>query len=61
MSLRVYRLNGAFVGSRTLARTKAGDQTYDWDGLLPGAGRLADGRYVLQLVGKANGRTFTAP
>ncbi len=61
LTLRVFRLDGSLVGSRTLARTKAGDQTYDWDGKLSGAGHLPDGRYVLQLVGRAGGRTYTAP
>ena len=59
--LRVYRLNGSLVGSRSVARRTAGAQSFDWDGALPGAGRLPDGRYVLQLVGKVDGRTYTAP
>ena len=61
IALRVYRLNGSFVGSRALARTGAGDQAYDWDGILNGVARVPDGRYVLQLVGTAGGHTYSAP
>ena len=37
-----------------------GAQTWDWNGVAGGA-RVRDGRYVLQLIGKAGSRTFRAP
>ena len=61
LSLRVYRLDGSLVGSRALAGVASGDQATDWNGVLTGIGRVPDGRYVLQLVGTAGSRTYTAP
>jgi spore germination protein YaaH/flagellar hook assembly protein FlgD len=61
IALRVYRLDGSLVGTRKLAHAGAGDQAYDWDGSLAGVGRVPDGRYVLQLVGTAGSRTYSAP
>jgi spore germination protein YaaH/flagellar hook assembly protein FlgD len=61
IALRVFRLDGSLVGSRTLARAGAGDQAYDWDGILSGVGAVPDGRYVLQLVGTAGSATYSAP
>jgi flagellar hook assembly protein FlgD len=61
IALRAYRLDGSLIGSRSLARTAAGDQAYDWDGVLTGVGRPIDGRYVLQLVGTVGSKTYTAP
>ncbi|HEX7472405.1 MAG TPA: FlgD immunoglobulin-like domain containing protein, partial [Candidatus Limnocylindrales bacterium] len=61
IGLRVYRLDGSLIGTRALPRTAAGDQTYDWDGALAGIGRPLDGRYVLQLVGTAGTKTYSAP
>ena len=37
-----------------------GAQTWDWNGRT-GSGTVRNGRYVLQLVGRAGGRTFHAP
>ena len=60
LTLRVYRTNGTLVGSRSVPDRKIGAQTWDWNGVL-GRTRVKDGRYVLQLVGTARGRTFRAP
>ncbi|HEY5435545.1 MAG TPA: glycosyl hydrolase family 18 protein, partial [Candidatus Limnocylindrales bacterium] len=60
MLLNVYRLDGTLVGSRAVAALAAGARTWDWDGRA-GASVVPDGRYVLQLVGTAAGRTYRAP
>ena len=60
MLLKVYRLDGTLVGSRTVRALAAGARTWDWDGRA-GASVVPDGRYVLQLVGTAAGRTYRAP
>ena len=60
LTLNVYRTNGSFVGSRSVPDTGAGTQSWDWNGRT-GNGTVRNGRYVLQLVGRASGRTFHAP
>ena len=60
MQLNVYRLDGSLVGSRAVPALAAGARTWDWDGRA-GASVVPDGRYVLQLVGTAAGRTYRAP
>ena len=60
MTLRVFRANASIVGTRVVPRTGRGPQVWVWDGMVDGH-RLADGRYMLQLVGKSGSRTFTAP
>ena len=60
LTLNVYRTNGTLVGSRAVTDTGSGAQRWDWNGTAGGA-RVRDGRYVLQLVGKAGSRTFRAP
>ena len=58
--LRVRRLDGRLIGTRTIRARAAGGQAWTWDGKVAGR-RLKDGRYLLQLVGSGDGRTFHAP
>jgi spore germination protein YaaH/flagellar hook assembly protein FlgD len=60
LMLRVLRANGTTVGTRAVPDLGRGDQAWSWDGTVAGR-TLADGRYVLQLVGTAGGRTYSAP
>ncbi len=60
LTLNVYRTDGSFVGSRSVPDTGGGAQAWDWNGRT-GKGTVRNGRYVLQLVGRASGRTFHAP
>ena len=60
LMLRVFRSNGSLVGTRAVTSTGSGAQAWAWDGSL-GGHRLVDGRYAVQLVGRAGGRTYTAP
>jgi spore germination protein YaaH/flagellar hook assembly protein FlgD len=62
MTLRAFRLDGTFVGTRALPDVTLGPQAYDWDGALTGVGVPADGRYVLQLLGtNSAGASYSAP
>jgi spore germination protein YaaH/flagellar hook assembly protein FlgD len=58
--LKVHRLDGTLVGSTSVPDIAVGNRTFDWNGKV-GRGRLPDGRYVIQLVGTAGKRTFSAP
>jgi spore germination protein YaaH/flagellar hook assembly protein FlgD len=58
--VRVLRLDGSRIGTRTIRARATGDQAWTWDGKVRGK-RLRDGRYLLQLVGSGGGRTFRAP
>ena len=58
--LRVRRLDGTLIGTRTVRARASGSRAWTWDGRVNGR-RLKDGRYLLQLVGSAGGRTFRAP
>jgi len=60
LTLRVLGPDGAVLGTRHVAATGAGPQELDWDGSADGAA-LPDGMYLLQLVGTADGATFTWP
>ncbi len=60
LMLRVFRSNGSLVGTRAVTATGSGARAWAWDGSV-GGHRLADGRYAVQLVGRAGGRTYTAP
>ncbi len=60
LTLKVLRANGTTVGTRAVPDVGAGSQAWAWDGTVGGR-TLADGRYVLQLIGRAGARTFTAP
>jgi spore germination protein YaaH/flagellar hook assembly protein FlgD len=61
MSLRILRPNGTVVGSRRVPDIGFGAQSYDWDGRLDVGRPIPDGTYILQLVGRAGGRTYAAP
>ena len=60
LALKVFRENGTVVGSVSVDDLGAGPRTWDWNGRVGGS-RVADGRYVLQLVGVAGSTTYTAP
>ena len=60
LAVRVLRTNGTLVGSVAVNALAAGTHTWDWNGRV-GSTRVADGRYMLQLVGSGGGRTYTAP
>ena len=60
MTLKVLRADGSTVGTRGMPGVARGPQAWPWDGAVDGH-RLVDGRYVLQLIGRAGSRTFTAP
>jgi spore germination protein YaaH/flagellar hook assembly protein FlgD len=60
LELRVYRTDGTRVGTVRVGALASGPRTWDWDGTV-GDARVADGRYVLQLVGTAAGKTYSAP
>ena len=60
LTLRVFRPTGTLLGTRAVTATGAGAQAWAWDGAI-GGHRLADGRYLVQLVGRADGHTYTAP
>ncbi len=59
LELRVLRPDGTLAGTRALPNTGAGAQELAWDGTV--GGPLADGLYVLQLVGTDGGSTYTWP
>ena len=60
LTLKVLRANGTTVGTRAVPDVGAGSQAWAWDGTVGGR-TLADGRYVLQLIGRAGARMYTAP
>jgi spore germination protein YaaH/flagellar hook assembly protein FlgD len=60
LALKVHRLDGTLAGSTPVPDIAAGARAFDWDGKV-GRSRLPDGRYVIQLVGTAGKRTFSAP
>ncbi|MFH1475428.1 MAG: glycosyl hydrolase family 18 protein [Chloroflexota bacterium] len=59
LTLRVVRPDGTLVGTRALGDTSAGTQEYAWDGTVGVS--VADGPYVLQLVGVDGATTYTWP
>ncbi len=61
LSLKVYATSGAFLGSVSVPAVAAGTaRTWEWNGRIGGT-RVADGRYVLQLVGSSGAKTYSAP
>ena len=60
LTLRVLAPDGAVLGTRPVPATGSGPQELGWDGTV-GDAALPDGRYLLQLVGTADGATFTWP
>ncbi len=60
LSLNVYRPDGTLLGSEPVASRGPGAGSFEWDGKAGGA-VLADGTYLLQLVGSDGGLVYTAP
>ncbi len=60
LTLNVLRLSGSLVGSVNVPALTAGTHGFTWDGTVGGR-RVADGRYLLQLVGTAGSRVYRAP
>jgi flagellar hook assembly protein FlgD len=60
LTLKVFRADGTAVGTSAVSGLGAGAHTWDWDGRVAGAS-LADGRYVVELIGTAGTATYQAP
>jgi spore germination protein YaaH/flagellar hook assembly protein FlgD len=60
VTLKVWRVDGTLAGTISLPDISSGAQVYDWNGTASGTS-LADGRYVLQLVGVAGTTSYTSP
>lgn len=60
LALRVYRLDGTFVGDVALGGTGSGAHAWDWNGRVDGV-ELPLGAYVLQLQGIDGSTAFSAP
>ena len=60
LELRILRTDGSLLGTRDVARTAAGWQEITWDGTADGTS-LADGAYLLQLAGTADGAAYRWP
>ena len=58
--LRVFRADGHLAGTANVPDRGRGAQGWTWNGSV-GAGRLPDGHYAIQLLGRAGGATYTAP
>ena len=58
--LNVLKPNGKLRGSVTVPVTGAGARAWEWNGRLGGTS-VPDGRYLLQLVGRAGSKTYSAP
>ncbi len=60
LTLNVLRPDGSLVGSLAVGGLTVGAQAFNWDGTAGGT-RVADGTYVLQLVGRIGTRVYRAP
>jgi len=60
LQLRVFTAAGALVGNVPLTQLASGAQQISWNGKVGGR-ILADGRYLVTLVGSAGGATFFNP
>ena len=60
LTLRVLGQDGTVLGKRPVPATGSGPQELGWDGSA-GDATLPDGTYLLQLIGTADGATFTWP
>ncbi len=60
LQLRILRSNGTLVDTRRLTSLAPGAAHYTWDGKAGGVA-VADGSYMLQLVGTAGSITYHAP
>jgi flagellar hook assembly protein FlgD len=60
LTLKVFRSDGTALGTGAVSGLGAGAHTWDWDGRVGGS-TLADGRYVVQLVGTSGTAIYQAP
>ncbi len=60
LALRVFRADGTLVGDVPVSQLGAGDRRVSWNGTVGGT-RLADGRYLVSLVGAAGSATYVNP
>jgi spore germination protein YaaH len=60
LALRVYRIDGTYVGSRALGGTDSGSHAYSWDGRI-GGDLVPAGAYVIQLQGIRGSTAYAAP
>ncbi len=60
LDLKVFRANGELMGTVDVPATGTGARGFTWNGRVGGS-RVPDGRYQLQLVGRAGGTMSTAP
>jgi spore germination protein YaaH/flagellar hook assembly protein FlgD len=60
LALNVFGADGSVVGTLPVAALAAGAQSWAWDGKVGGVA-LPDGRYMVQLVGNAGAKTYSAP
>ena len=60
LALNVWRADGTLVGTQTISGTDLGPHTFDWNASV-GSSPVADGTYVLQLVGIKGSDVSTAP
>ena len=60
LALNVLRPDGSVVGSMAVSPLTTGTHTFTWDGAVGGK-RVADGSYVLQLVGLVGTKSYRAP
>jgi len=58
--LRVFRIDGTFVGSQSLGGIATGGHVYNWDGHIGGV-LLPTGAYVVQLQGLRGSTAYIAP
>jgi spore germination protein YaaH/flagellar hook assembly protein FlgD len=60
LALNVLGADGSVAGTVPVAAVATGAQTWTWDGKVGGVA-LPDGRYMVQLVGKAGATTYASP
>ncbi len=60
LTLKVHRADGSLAGTVAVPARASGARAWSWNGRIGGS-RVPDGRYVLQLVGTASGKTYSAP
>ena len=60
LALRVFRIDGTFVGDVALGSTASGYHAFDWNGRVDGV-EVPAGAYVLQLQGVDAGNAYSAP
>jgi spore germination protein YaaH/flagellar hook assembly protein FlgD len=60
LTFNIFRADGSSAGANAVSGLSAGAHTWDWDGRVGGS-TLADGRYVVQLLGTAGSAAYRAP